>query len=77
MRLQYWIAYILGIGGTAIYIALILTCIAPVETEGLTDGQYMWTMLKFLAPLMVLPMIGVGFGMSAGWKNRALMARKG
>ena len=72
MKIQYWIAYILGVGGTAIYIVLMLTIVAPLETEGMTDGQEMWALLKFISPIILLPCIALGFGMSAGWKSREL-----
>jgi len=74
MRLQYWIAYILGIGGTAIYITLILTAIAPLETEGITDAQEMWAIIKWISPIILFPPVALGFGVSAGWKSRELMS---
>ena len=72
MKIQYWIAYVLGVGGTAIYIILMLSIVAPLVTEGMTDGQEMWALLKFISPIILLPMISLGFGMSAGWKSREL-----
>jgi len=74
MKIQYWIAYLLGIGGTAIYITLMLTLVAPLETEGMTDSQEMWALLIYISPIILLPMIALGFGMSAGWKSRELMS---
>lgn len=74
MKIQYWIAYLLGVGGTAIYLTLMLTLVAPLETEGMTDNQEMWALLKYISPIILLPVIALGFGMSAGWKSRELMS---
>lgn len=73
MKIQYWIGYVLGIGGTAIYITLMLTLVAPLETEGMTDTQEMWTTIKFIMPIILLPLIALGFGVSAGQKSTDLI----
>jgi hypothetical protein len=77
MRLQYWIAYVIGIGCTGIYIFIMLKFIAPVETEGMTDVQEMWTVIKWILPIIFCPLISLMIGMSAGYKNRDLMSEFG
>ena len=72
MKIQYWIAYTLGIGGTAIYLILIFSSVLPLETEGMNNTDYVLKMFMFISPIIGLPFFALITGMSAGFKGRAL-----
>lgn len=72
MNRQYWLAYTIGLGGTALYLFIMFAFIAPIEMDTESTGG-MFGMMAIILSFILPACVGLGFGMSAGWKSRELL----
>ena len=72
MNVQYWLAYTIGLGGTALYFFILFKFVAPIKLD--TETTLGMILMGGIIMSIILPIfVGLSFGMQAGWNSRELL----